>query len=443
MTMTLTSFAEEYAESGISRFHMPGHKGAALHGAEPLDITEIKGADQLYEPSGIIYEGERLTASAYGSAASLWSAEGSSLSIKAMICILYRYLGRPPRIAAPRNCHGAFINACALLDIDPVWLCPYKPRAALCECRVTAAEIRRCLAEGGIDAVYITSPDYFGGMADIKAIAAACHEAGAFLLVDNAHGAYLKFVGGDHPLDLGADIVCDSAHKTLPVYTGGGFLHISKNAPPEFVSLAKPAMLLFGSTSPSYLIMQSLDLCARRLHADLPELLRSCCKRVSQIKALMRSHGLDDLSDEPMKITIAADRCGYDGNELAELLRAAKMECEYSDPAAVVLMLSPFNSEGDFSRLEDFIRTLPKRPAKTDLVPPGLFAERPVRALSIREAMLRSCVSVPVDMAAGRICARTAMSCQPSVAAVMAGEKITPEIVKILKIYSIFRIDVL
>lgn len=441
--MTMMSFAERYAASGISRFHMPGHKGSALHGLERYDLTEIKGADELYEPDGIIAEGERLTSEAYGSAASFWSAEGSSLSIKASLCILRRYLGKTPRIAAARNCHRAFIDACALLGIDPVWLYPDKPRDALCECRVTADEVRRCLEKGGIDAVYITSPDYLGGMADIKNIAAVCHAHGAFLVTDNAHGAYLRFVGDSHPLTLGADIVCDSAHKTLPVYTGGAYLHISKDAPEQFVSLAKPAMLLFGSTSPSYLIMQSLDLCARELHGELPGRLRRCCERTAEIKALMRSRGLEDLSDEPMKITIAAGRFGYDGTELAELLRQAKMECEYADPDAVVLMLSPYNSEKDMRRLEGFIRSLPGRSPKNSASDAGLLAARPERVMTIRDAMLSACTTVHADEAEGRICARTAMSCQPSVAVVMAGEKITARSIKILKKYSIFHVDVI
>lgn len=441
--MTMMSFAEEYAGSGISRFHMPGHKGAALHGLERYDLTEIKGADHLFESEGIIAEGERLTALAYGSAATFWSAEGSSLSIKSAMCILHRYLGRTPRVAAARNCHRAFIDVCALLGIDPVWLYPEKPRTMLCECRVTADEVRRCLSGGGIDAVYITSPDYLGGMADIEGIAAACHEYGAFLAVDNAHGAYLRFVGDMHPLTLGADIVCDSAHKTLPVYTGGGYLHISENAPGEFVRLAKDAMALFGSTSPSYLIMQSLDLCAGELHGELPGRLRRCCERTAKIKSLMRSVGMEDISEEPMKITIAAERFGYDGSELAELMRKAKMECEYSDHGAVVLMLSPYNSEEDLLRLEDFIRSLPKRPDISCEEDAELFSVRPERVMSIRDAMLSACTTVSADEAEGRICARTTMNCQPSVAAVMAGEKITADIIKIFKKYSIFQADVL
>ena len=441
----MLSFARDYADSGISRFHMPGHKGVPLHGMESIDLTEIKGADFLFESDGIIAEGERLTADAYGAAATCWSAEGSSLSIKAAVCILQRYFGRPVRIASPRNCHRAFLNACTLLDADPVWLYPDRPRTMLCECSVSPDEVQRLLdSDDKIDAVYITSPDYLGGLADIEGISAVCRSHGVFLIVDNAHGAYLKFLGNDiHPLTLGADIVCDSAHKTLPVYTGGGYLHISKNAPPGFVQLAKPSMALFGSTSPSYLIMQSLDLAARELSGSLPEKIRLCCERTARVKALMAQLGIADISAEPMKITIDANSAGYDGNDLADMLREDFMECEYSDTGAVVLMMSPYNSENDFLRLEGFLRRLPKLPPKDRISEEGLFALRPEKVMTLRQAMLSRCERVPVDMAEGRICARTAMSCQPSVAAVMAGERITADIIKILKKYSILEADVL
>lgn len=441
----MLSFARDYADSGISRFHMPGHKGVPLHGMESIDLTEIKGADFLFESDGIIAEGERITADAYGAVATCWSAEGSSLSIKAAVCIIQRYFGRPVRIASPRNCHRAFLNACTLLDADPVWLYPDRPRTMLCECSVSPDEVQRLLdSDDKIDAVYITSPDYLGGLADIGGISAVCRSYGVFLIVDNAHGAYLKFLGNDiHPLTLGADIVCDSAHKTLPVYTGGGYLHISKNAPPGFVQLAKPSMALFGSTSPSYLIMQSLDLAARELSGSLPEKIRLCCERTARVKALMAQLGIADISAEPMKITIDANSAGYDGNDLADMLREDFMECEYSDTGAVVLMMSPYNSENDFLRLEGFLRRLPKLPPKDRISEAGLFALRPEKVMTLRQAMLSRCERVPVDMAEGRICARTAMSCQPSVAAVMAGERITADIIKILKKYSIFEADVL
>ena len=424
---------------------MPGHKGAALHGLESLDLTEIKGADSLFEADGIIAHGEQLTSCAYGSRASFWSAEGSSLSIKTSLCIVRQLLGRPIRAASPRSCHRAFISACALLDIEPVWLWS-GGRDGLCTCPVTAEQVRECLENDRIDAVYITSPDYFGNIADVKGIAEVCHSHGALLICDNAHGAYLKFTGMDfgvsHPLDLGADIVCDSAHKTLPVYTGGGFLHISRTAPKGLETLVKPAMALFGSTSPSYLIMGSLDKCADLLNGELPALIRACCERTARVKAVMRSRGIPDLSAEPLKITAAAARIGYDGRELADIMRGRLMECEYSDPDAVVLMFSPFNTEHDFERLESFYAGLElRKPLISD--ESAALSECPERVMSVREAVLSAAKCIPVDDAEGLVSARGVMSCQPSVAAVMPGERISGGMVGLLKKYGITRTEVI
>lgn len=441
--MTINEFAECYASVEATRLHMPGHKGVSIHGMEKYDITEIDGADSLYESSGIILDSELRTAERYGSQKTCYSAEGSSLSVKASLAIIRQYLGRDISVAAPRNCHRSFISGCALLGIDVEWLYPDSPTSLLCECAVSPAAVEKCLEENDIDAVYITSPDYIGNMADIEGIAAVCRRHGAFLICDNAHGAYLKFLEkSKHPLDLGADIVCDSAHKTLPVYTGGAYLHIAKSAPKEFCDLAKPAMAMFGSTSPSYLIMQSLDKCGIMLGSSLPERIRECCERVSGLKKIMAEYGMRDLSAEPMKISIDAKNYGYDGRELANMMRRYTIECEYADPYVIVLMFSPYNSELDYERVEKFIREIPKQepaavPDHAALLP------RTEKAMSIRGAMLAKAQKVSVDESEGRICARSAMSCQPSVAVVMAGEKISSDIIKILKSYSIFEIDVI
>ena len=440
--MSLNKFAEDYAASGISRLHMPGHKGCKIHGLEPLDLTEIKGADSLFESEGVIAQGERRTAEIFGARTTCWSAEGSSLCIKAALGLAVRHFGRRITVAAPRNCHRAFISACVLLDIDVKWIFPESGSARLCECGAAPEAVEKALAGGGVDAVYITSPDYLGGISDIGGISRVCKKHGALLICDNAHGAYLKFVGeGLHPLDLGADIVCESAHKTLPVYTGGAYLHIAKSAPANFDELAKPAMVLFGSTSPSYLIMGSLDRCTDLLEGDLPKMLRACCERTARTKKLLAERGISDISREAMKITIDAVKLGYTGVQLAEMMRRSKMECEYADAEVVVLMLSPYNPERDFERIESFFSGLELREPLAIPCPPEPL--RPEKVMSLRQAELSRAERIDVEKAEGRVCARSAMSCQPSVAAVMGGEKISAEAIKILKRYSILQIDVL
>ena len=271
MNTPICDFVRTYADSKQLRFHMPGHKGSGALGIEHIDITEIEGADVLYRAEGIIKESEQNASALFGTALTKYSTEGSSLSIRAMLYLAMLYaksIGREPRILAGRNAHHTFMTAAALLDLNVDWLYP-EHWENLVSCEITPEYLERVLcSQTKPAAVYITSPDYLGNVADIAELSAVCQKHEVLLLADNAHGAYLNFLPENrHPIALGADICCDSAHKTLPVLTGGGYLHISKHAPEMFRQNAEKALSLFASTSPSYLIMQSLD-AANRYLAD-------------------------------------------------------------------------------------------------------------------------------------------------------------------------------
>ncbi len=241
MTTPIVDFVRSYAQSGTARLHMPGHKGQSLLGFEPLDITEICGADELYAPEGIIAESEANATRLFGTAHSYYSTEGSSQCIRAMLFLALQGApqnGRRPVLLAARNAHKALLYAAALLDFDIRWLWPSaQAEGALCSCPVTAEALTgalHALAQQGISpfGVYVTSPDYLGGVQDIPALAAVCRAQGVPLLVDNAHGAYLRFLPQNcHPIAQGAAMCCDSAHKTLPVVTGGAYLHLAHDAP--------------------------------------------------------------------------------------------------------------------------------------------------------------------------------------------------------------------
>ena len=280
---------------------MPGHKGTSFLGMEYLDITEIDGADSLYEASGIIAQSEANATQLFG-CRTLYSTEGSSQCIRAMVYLVQFYArqkGRILRIAAGRNAHKTFLTASALLGLDVDWLYP-KVNADYLSCTLTAEDISSYL-ENTIHkpaAVYLTNPDYLGNLVDIAFIAEVCHQNDVLLVVDNAHGAYLKFLPpSQHPMDLGADLCCDSAHKTLPVLTGGAYLHLSSAFDAVYGNQAKHAMAIFGSTSPSYLILQSLD-CANAYLVTYKEILAPFLKQVYTVKkALMEHPLLKSLSD--------------------------------------------------------------------------------------------------------------------------------------------------
>ena len=444
MDTPICDFARRYAESGALRLHMPGHKGAALLGPEPYDLTEIDGADSLYEASGIIRESEENASSLFG-CTTLYSTEGSSLCIRAMLylTVIYaRQKGQRPLIAAGRNAHKAFVSAAALLDLEISWLYP-EENASYLTCRPDPEKLDAFLARAPEKpaAVYITSPDYLGNTADIEGLARVCHRHGVLLLVDNAHGAYLKFLPRSrHPMDLGADLCCDSAHKTLPVLTGGAYLHISPAAPEIFTRQAKNALSLFGSTSPSYLILQSLDRANPYLAEGYRERLTAFLEETAALKERLSRQGYTLTGDEPMKLTLAAKDYGYSGTALAALLQKEHIVCEFADPDYLVLMLTPETGREGLKLLERALLSLPRRPAILEKAPALC---RPERVLSIREATFSPCETVPVSASLGRVLAAANVGCPPAVPILVCGERIDRDALRAFAYYGIEKCTVI
>lgn len=434
METPVIDFVRRYAQSNSLRLHMPGHKG--IGELESLDITEIDGADSLYEADGIIMRSEKNAGSLFG-CETFYSAEGSSLSIRAMLYLAVLYAknqGKKPLIAAGRNAHKTFVSAAALLDFDIEWLCP-EPEESYLSCRTGAENVEKLIAEKNPTAVYLTSPDYLGNVADIGAISAVCRKNGVLLLVDNAHGAYLKFLEKSrHPIDLGADICCDSAHKTLPVLTGGAYLHISHDAPKMFAEQAKNALALFGSTSPSYIILQSLDAANKYLADSYPEKLLRFANEVEKLKSKLISHGYYLIGNEPLKLTLAPKAYGYCGRELAEILLEKGIVCEFSDPDFTVMMLTPETGLQGLGRLENALLSISKKY--------GINQKRPVlhipeRIMTVREAALSEREIVPASESEGRILAAATVACPPAVPIVVSGERIDKHAVEAFAYYGI------
>ena len=534
-------FVKTYTASAPVRLHMPGHKGRGPLGCEALDLTEIPGADSLYEAAGVIAESEANASALFG-CPTFYSTEGSSHCIRAMLLLAeqvwrwrhskapahdaeesgfsaqlrttgrggffasLRMTGRDGfRVLAARNAHKAFLSAAALLDLDVCWL-PADADSYL-SADPTPEALDAALTDSGAAAVYLTCPDYLGNLPDLQPLAAVCHAHGALLLVDNAHGAYLRFLTPSrHPMSLGADLCCDSAHKTLPVLTGGAYLHVAAGmlqasakkadagqearplredgsrfgvqttAPqggagqkaepgPLCTQSVREALALFGSTSPSYLILQSLDLANPDLET-LPARLAAFLPRIAALKARLCAAGWRLIGDEPLKLTFdlrpspATDNAGVSsgpprsGTALAAALEQAGIFCEFADRDFLVLMVSPEHTEAELARLEAALTAPESRMAEgrtSDACPYTDTGEAfaplhrlvPEVVCTIREAMLAPAVSVPAAESLGRVLARPGVSCPPAVPILMPGERIDEAAVAAFRRYRIETVSVL
>lgn len=434
MKTPIVSFLKSYQEKSPVRMHMPGHKGAGILGFEGMDLTEIYGADELFAAEGIIKESEQNASSLFG-CPTYYSTQGSTLCIQTMCTILCqdaKSKGKKPKILAGRNAHRSFIHVAALLDFDIEWL---YGNSDYLSCKIHAEDLEKAIIESHPTAVYLTNPDYLGNLLDIKSLASVCKKHNVLLAIDNAHGAYLRFLEPSlHPIDLGADLCCDSAHKTLPVLTGGAYLHLSESLNQVWKNDVKHFMEYFSSTSPSYLIMASLDATNEVLDTTFKKSLSECIQRVDGLKNTLVQHGYTILSGEPMKITISTKEFGYTGNEIANLLMECDIYPEFYDSDYIVLMPSPYNTKDDLKRLETCLCGIERKPILINK-PPKL--EQSKKAMNVRQALFSSSITLDVSKSLGQVCSSVTVSCPPAILPVIPGEVISESSIEVMKYYGI------
>ena len=415
---------------------MPGHKGKIPDSCG--EITEVYGADVLSDPHGIIAESERNAASLFGSARTVYSTEGCSLSIRMMICLTSVYAkitGKDPVVYAARNAHKSFVNALSLTGLDVKWV--VGDRSDVISGAITPEILESVLRSSGDKpvAVYITTPDYLGNMLDVAGIKKTCKKYGALLLVDNAHGAYLNFLDkNEHPMFLGADMCCDSAHKTLPCLTGGAYLHIN-NAVNEVIGGYIPlAADRFSSTSPSWLILASLDRLNRYLSDGYREKLNEYISFIDLLRGFLKEKGFYIVGDEKLKLTIKPKSYGYTGVELGEILRKSLIEPEFTDKDNVVMMFTPENGFIATEKVKKALSSIKPR-SSIDEAPPRFYL--PSRAMSIQNAVNSLSEEICVNDAIGRVFAFSALSCPPAVPIAVAGEIIDENVLRLFTYYDI------
>ncbi len=431
MNTPICDFLLKYAEKNSLRLHMPGHKGKKIgfiaDNVLKYDITEIKDADSLFEADGIIKESEENASKLFNTKKTIYSVQGSTLAIQTMLGLMKQ---ENRKIIAVRNSHRAFLNACALLDLEIKWIYPQYSDGIISG-KINISDIEDTL-KSDKNAVYITSPDYHGNMADIKSISKICKKYDAPLLVDNAHGSCTAFLENSlHPIHLGADMCCDSAHKMLPALTGTAYLHIANE---NYTEKAKLMMSIFASTSPSYIQLASLDYCNSYIENQIRNDIKTTVLDIKNLKNVLKDK-YNFTDGEPLHITIT----GIDGNDMAEQLRKLNIECEYSDFSCIVLLSSPVDNRYDLFKLLNALKKI--TPIYRDDSERITFPE-PERVMSLREAFFAPSEIIPIEKAEGRICSSLNIPCPPAIPINVSGEIISAECIKIYKKYGINTVNV-
>lgn len=398
---------------------MPGHKGNIDF---KYDLTEIDDTDDLYDSNGSIRLSEDLISKIYGSGVSVFSTQGNTLCIQTMIYLAVPYGGK---MIVPWNAHGSVINIMGFLNISPVWVGIDSDK------NVNIDDIEMQIQNNSdIDAVFVTSPDYFGNMVDIKKVKSVCGDIP--LLVDNSHGSHLIFFDC-HPLALGADLCADSAHKTLPVLTGGAWLGIGKaflkNNHISYKDV-KIAMQIFSSTSPSFLTLVSLERCASWLKNDGEKEFLKLKEKVDYTKGISPSIFLKNDIIDPVRITFDTSCVGISSKDFISHLERFKIKPEFGVDNKTVLIPSPFNSETDWKRLELAIKNIEIMSSKVS------YKENNIErnfALSIHDAMFSKFDRIDISKCCGRISAQIVSKCPPGIPIVVPGEVISSSQFKLIQ----------
>lgn len=447
--------------------HMPGHKRnvAGIEFLEELgakyDITEINGFDDLHNPQGILSE-------AMQSAALLWQSEhcfflvnGSTCGVLAAVSAAAKLNGNGKLIMA-RNCHRSVYNAAELTNLTPIYIAPPTVEGFGFCGSISPRDIEIAVRDNPGTPVILTSPTYEGILSNIAEIAVICHMYGSPLIVDEAHGAHLNlspyFSGG--AISAGADIVVQSLHKTLTGLTQTGLLHLDSGLiSPDDISRE---LAIFETSSPSYLLMASIDGTRGLLEERGTELFKAWNSRLDRFDTLvsplqnLKIPGHSDLFEcqkkdglagyskrgieshsvygyDRSKILISCEGTDTTGISLMNELRTRfSIECEMAACGYVVAMTGILDSDDNVKRLSKALFELDGEIHGTAPRLPFTITKIPTRRLSVSEALKSKSKLMSIKDTKGKISAEYVWAYPPGIPLVVPGEELTEETVKSL-----------
>jgi lysine decarboxylase len=441
VTTSIHDFITDYLEKDTVSFHMPGHKGSNLYRRfgyhrflermMDYDITEIAGADNLFQTEGIIKGVQDRYAKLYNCKKSYILVNGSS---GGNIAAILASVNKGRQLIMARNCHKSVFNALTLGGIRPVYAYPEMIQEFGISGAVTPSEIERLIKENpDADAVMITSPNYYGVCSDIRSIAEIAHQYGKVLIVDEAHGAHLHFSDALPPsaIQSGADLVINSTHKTLASFTQSAALHYNTDLVDQYILEDK--LQCIQSTSPSYLLMTSMDISADILesHGEMlmdewVQNLSAFYERVAKIPgvhAMGKMQGLDWT-----KINLSMGELGVTGAQLDRiLLEDYSIYIELFTGDLIMAMTGIGNTKGDYDRFADALEDISMRIRKSGLEirrtehkAGSLIPPKQAEMFEIPTAKKR----VKLSESEGMICGSSIIPYPPGIPLICPGERI-------------------
>ena len=445
---------ESYGQSDYYPFHMPGHKRNpdSVRGDFPFerDITEIEGFDNLHHPEDILLEAQKNVSKLYGTKESYYSVNGSTAALLAAISAA---VPRKGQILVARNCHKAVYHAMYLRELKPTYIYPQMDMKWWINGGIFPDKVERCLAENpDIKAVLITSPTYDGVVSDIKAIAEIVHKYEIPLIVDEAHGAHFCFSNyfPTSAVELGADLVIQSFHKTLPAMTQTAILHNCSERVDS--SLIRRFMGIYQSSSPSYILMASMDACMEKMSSDGNEMFReftkilekarrrlSECKYIRLVSPEIGPAGVFDY--DRSKLLFSTRYASMTGSELAQiLLEKYHIQVEMQTEHYVLALAAVGDSEEGFERLCRAIEEIDQEESQKKREKEGQTAERVAytsmnQLMSVTEAMEAESEACRLEESVGRISAEFGYLYPPGIPLIVPGEQITGQFIRNMRIY--------
>lgn len=447
----------DYSKKDYYPFHMPGHKRNpySIDGdfSFDRDITEIDGFDNLHHPEGILKEAQEAVSELYGSLESFYSINGSTA---ALLSAVSASVERGGKILMARNCHKAVYHAVYLRNLNPVYIYPQTAMEFGINGGILPEKVDNLLAENPeIEAVLITSPTYDGIVSDIKQIAKIAHSYKIPLIVDEAHGAHFRFSEyfPVSAVELGADIVIQSLHKTLPSMTQTAVLHrCSERVAGD---LLRRFMGIYQSSSPSYILMASMDACMDKLSRDGEKMFREFTvrldmvrKRLSKCKHIRlitpeKNESLGIYDFDRSKLLLSTENSTLTGHQFHKILREEfLLEMEMEAENYVLALTSAGDTEEGFIRLCEAVEEIDRRESlkiykKSDKILfhlKNLCAE-PEQRMSITDAMEAPAEVCPLEESIGKISAEFAYLYPPGIPILAPGEQITGLLIRNMRRY--------